>query len=219
MGTCLFKDLMFPCKFPKHEIGYWSLFNTFQWPNIAEKSYYKKQCCTCPLIPGNRLDGMMGNCWLKNFNTIKLLLLDRKLHSKTTCFKRGKTGETADLALPGILEEKKNLKQTVGFCWFLNFFFLKSFYVLSNSECNLIEQWYRVILFNTRGRIPCASLLVRKGKKGNWELQLSFELAVSTKAVILPSVGTYTTFFHSFGQCLIICFFFKSLKCLLIKLI
>lgn len=44
---------MFPCKFSKHEIGYWSLFNIFQRPSIAEKSYYKKQCCTCPLIPGN----------------------------------------------------------------------------------------------------------------------------------------------------------------------
>lgn len=217
MGTFLFKDLMFPCKFPKHEIGYWSLFNTFQWPNIAEKSYYKKQCCTCPLIPGNRLDGMMGNCWLKNFNTIKLLLLDRKLHSKTTCFKRGKTGETADLALPGILEEKKTSNKLLNLLVF-KFFFLSPF------MCSQIQNviWLssdRVILFNTRGRIPCASLLVRKGKKGNWELQLSFELAVSTKAVILPSVGTYTTFFHSFGQRLIICFFFKSLKCLLIKLI
>lgn len=44
---------------------------------------------------------------LKELNTIKLLLLDRKLHSKTTFFKRGKTGETGDSALHGVLGKKK----------------------------------------------------------------------------------------------------------------
>lgn len=114
---------MFPCKFSKHEIVYWPLFNTFQWPIIAEKSYYKKQCCTCPLIPGNRQTAWWETAGLqmalKDLNTIKLLLLDRKLHSKTTFFKRGKTGETGDSALHGVLGKKTPSNELVGF--FKNF--------------------------------------------------------------------------------------------------
>lgn len=58
---------------------------------------------------------------LRDLNTIKLLLLDRKLHSKTTFFKRRKTGETGDLALLGILWGEKPLKQR-GFCLVLLIF-------------------------------------------------------------------------------------------------
>lgn len=210
---------MFPCKFSKHEIVYWSLFNTFQWPIIAEKSYYKKQCSTCPLIPGNRQMAWWETAELqmalKDLNTIKLLLLDRKLHSKTTFFKRGKTGETGDSALHGVLGKKNPSNELLEF--FKNFSQVLLYAFKFRMQLDL-AMTHSNIFFNTGGRAPPASLLDMT-RKGNWELQLSFGLAVSTHAVILLPVGKIIQFFNSFGQYLIIWFFFKSLKCPLIKLI
>lgn len=71
------------------------------------------------------------------YKVIKLFLLDRKLHSKTTFFKREKDWETEDLALHGILGEKKPklfFSPCVGF---------------SNLECNLIQKC-RVLFFFKR---------------------------------------------------------------------
>lgn len=73
---------------------------------------------------------------LKDLNTINLLLLDRKLHSKTPFFKRRKTGETGDLALPGILQGKN--PQTN--CWVFVLFLIFSIHFICFKIQNAI--WF-----------------------------------------------------------------------------